>query len=93
MSPLRCSYNEEICNHLPGQCVDGQHHIDDRQPILLCTPTDHVVDLGLVEGHVDGECGGVVMWTKTGLAFGVVPDNKVHDCMSLQRRANKGQLY
>ena len=50
--------------------------------------TDCIVNPWAVKGHIDGEGGGIVVGAKTSLAFSVVPDNKVHDCMSLKGRVN-----
>ena len=43
-----------------------------------------MVDAKASEGHIDSECGGIVMWSQIRLALGVVLNHKVHDGMTLQ---------
>lgn len=53
------------------------------------TVAHRVVDIWCVEGNVDGKGGGVVVGSEAGLAIRVVLHNKVHHCMSLQKREGR----
>ena len=55
----------------------------------LYTHAHRVVNIRCVEGNVDGKGGGVVVGSEAGLAVRVVLHNKVHHCMSLQKREGR----